>query len=198
MLDRAFAQTFRNYSTIFVIVAVIAFPLHLLYAFAFRDVIATNDFHAAIAALPEDRRVGGVGPAQLDQARLFFWILTGVEVALLPLVVRAARRVFAVDEAGGIPTGTDAWADAFRAHEKTRLHVGWPAVAGLGLVAAAISGLLLNAIGDAVTDFLPGDLRWVGVALTDGGARAAALPLFVGPLAAIGTKGRGPSAPKLY
>ncbi len=52
MVERAFARTLRNYWTIFMVVAVVTFPVHLIYAFSARNVIATSDFHGEIREGP--------------------------------------------------------------------------------------------------------------------------------------------------
>ena len=198
MIERAFARTFRNFSTIFMVVAVVAFPIHLVYAFTFRNVIATSDFHDAIEAMPDYRQVRSVGPPQLDHARLAFWVLTAAELALLPFAMRATRRVFSVDEDGGIPTANDAWNGAFRHHAGRGFRADWLPVVGAGLAAAVVAGVLIDFIGSGLTAFLSEDWRWAGEGLTQAGARAGALPLFLGPLALARAKEGGPSAPKVY
>jgi len=199
MLESAFARTFGNFWTVFMIVAVVVFPLHLVYAFVFRDVIATSDFHAAIEAMPNGRRVAGVAPGDLDNARLAFWVISGLELALVPVALRATRRALEVDAAGGVPTASDAWADVFRRHEPRRLSPGWPAAGAIGVVAAVTCGSLIAAIAGTVNDLLVApELRWVGEAVGQGVTRASALPLFLGPVASFWIKGPGASAPKLY
>jgi len=189
---------FRNFSTLFTIVAVIALPVHIVYTFVFRDVVATSDFHEAIRELPESSRVGGVGSGDLDEARLAFWALSLVELALIPFAVRATGRVFKVDARGGVPTATDAWKDAFRRQESRRPSPRWVGPIGAGLLAALACGLLLHAIGGTLTDFLSRDWRWVGEGLTQGLSRAGAVPFFLGPVAEARAKEEAPLAPKLY
>lgn len=198
MIDRAFARTFGNFSTIFVITAVVVFPLHLAYAFIFRDVIAAGDYHHAIEALSGPSRIGDVGPADLDKARLVFWILTAGELLLLPFAARATLRAFEVAGQGGISTATDAWAHAFGPKTGSLSLAAPLAPAGAGLVVAVLCGLLISAIGGVLTDFLSSDHRWVGEAFTQGMSRAGALPFFLGPLAASRAKEEGSFAPKLY
>lgn len=198
MIERAFARTFRNFSTILMIVAVVVFPLHLIYAFTFRNVIATADFHDAIEAMPKYRQVRSVGSTQLDHARLVFWILTAGEIAILPLAVRATRRAFIVDDTGDVATATDAWGRALQRQEGRTFRPGWLVPAGVGLASAVVAGLLIDTIGDGLTGFLSEDWRWAGEGLTQAVARAGALPLFLGPLALVRAKEEAPSAPKLY
>ena len=198
MVERALARTFRNFSTLFMLVAVVAFPIHVFYAFTFRDVIAASDYHDAIEEGPDDRKIGDVGPPQLENARLVFWIVTIGELALVPLAARATRRVFLVDEAGGVPTATDAWSHAFSRQQQRTFRPGWAGPALVGTVFAVVAGVLIHGIGTSLTEFLGADWRWVGVGLTQVGARAVGAPFALGPLALVRAKEGTPSAPKLY
>lgn len=198
MIERAFARTFRNFSTIFMLVTVVVLPIHLIYAFTFRNVIATGDFHEAIQEMPNYRQVRSVGPPQLDDARLVFWILTAVELALIPVAVRATRRVFIADDEGKVPTAPDAWGRALQKQEGRKFRPGWVVPAAVGVSAAALAGILVALIGSSITGFLSEDWRWTGVGLTQALARATAAPLALGPLALIRAKEGTPSAPKLY
>lgn len=198
MIERAFARTFRNLSTIVMIVAVVVLPVHLIYAYTFRNVIATSDFHDQIEAMPNYRQVRSVGPPQLDHARLTFWVITAAELALVPLAVRATRRAFIVDDEGGVPTVTDAWGLALKRQEGRTFRPGWVVPALVGIGAAAGAGVLIAGIGSSLTGFLSEDWRWTGVGLTQALARAGAAPLALGPLALIRAKAAPPSTPKVY
>jgi hypothetical protein len=198
MIERAFARTFRNLSTIVMIVAVVVLPVHLVYAYTFRNVIATSDFHEQIEAMPNFRQVRSVGPPQLDHARLTFWMITAAELALVPLAVRATRRAFIVDDEGGVPTVTDAWGLALKRQEGRSFRPGWVVPALVGIGAAAGAGVLIAGIGSSLTGFLSEDWRWTGVGLTQALARAGAAPLALGPLALIRAKAAPPSTPKVY
>ena len=198
MIDRAFARTFGNFSTIFVIVAVVVFPLHLVHAFVFRDVIAASDYHAAIAAMPAGSRIGSVAPSDLTTARLVYWLLVAIELALLFFALRATRRALQVDDEGGVPTATDAWAHAFRAAGPGLALRDSLGTAAVGLAAALVCALLIAGIGGAITSFFNNEHRWVGEALTQALARAGGLPLFLGPIGATRAKEKAPPAPKLY
>jgi hypothetical protein len=198
MVERAFARTFRNLSTIVMIVAVVVLPVHLVYAYTFRNVIATSDFHDQIEAMPNFRQVRSVGPPQLDHARLTFWLITAAELALVPLAVRATRRAFIVDDEGGVPTVTDAWGLALKRQQGRSFRPGWVVPALVGIGAAAGAGVLIAGIGSSLTGFLSEDWRWTGVGLTQALARAGAAPLALGPLALIRAKAAPPSTPKVY
>lgn len=194
MIERAFARTFRNYSTIFMVVATVVLPIHLIYAFTFRNVIATSDFHDAIEAMPNHRQVRSVGPPQLGDARLVFWVIVAAEVALVPLAVRATRRVFIADDGGEVPTATDAWSGALDRRGAGKFGPGWVVPGLVGAGAAVAAGLLIAGIGSSVTGFLSEDWRWTGAGLTQALARAGAAPLALGPLAFIRAKEGPPSA----
>jgi hypothetical protein len=198
MIERAFARTFRSLSTIVMIVAVVVLPVHLIYAYTFRNVIATSDFHDQIESMPNYRQVRSVGPPQLDHARLTFWIVTAAELALVPLAVRATRRAFIVDDEGGVPTAVDAWGRALKRQEGRTFRPGWVVPALVGIGAAAGAGVLIAGIGSSLTGFLSEDWRWTGVGLTQALARAGAAPLALGPLALIRAKAAPPSTPKVY
>ena len=198
MIERAFARTFRNFSTIFMVVAVVVLPVHLIYAFTFRNVIATSDFHDAIDSMPSYRQVRSVGPPQLDHARLAFWLITAAELALVPLAMRATRRVFIVDDAGEVPTAVDAWGRALQRQEGRTFRPGWVAPALVGVAGAVAAGLLIAGVGSSLTGFLSEDWRWTGVGLTQALALAGAAPLALGPLALIRAKAGPPSTPKVY
>lgn len=175
-------------STIVTIVAVVVVPLHLIYAFSTRNVIATRDFHDAIEAGPSYRQVRSVGSDQLDAARLAFWIITAIELGAVPLAVRATRRAFEVEDRGSAATAPDAWGHAFTSAPAGRLPRGWIGVAAGGLVAAVAAGLLVHGIGTKATGFLSETWRWAGVGLTQALARAAGAPLALGPLALLRIK----------
>ena len=196
MIERALARTFRSYTTLFVLGAVLLFPIHLAYAFVFRNVIATSDFHAAIEAGPKYRQVRSVGSPQIDHSQLVFWIVVGAELVALPFAVRAGRRVVQIEEEGGTSTAPDAWGHAFVRNPHIA-DIDPPAVI-FGVVAAVGIGVLVYLIGIQLADFLSEDWRWTGVGVTQAVSRASALPFFLGAFAGTRAKEAPPDAPKLY
>ena len=189
MLESALQATFRNFSTLFLIVAVVVFPLHLVYGLTFRDEIAVRELHPEIAELPSDRRVRGVGPADIDRARLAGYVVWLVEIALIPLFVKAARRALDATERGDVATVADAWRGAFGRAPRQWLPGGTAAFAG-GVGMAVLVLLMIEVSGLLLTDMLPDGPRFAGAVVVDTLARAAALPFVLTPLAV----GRAPRA----
>jgi hypothetical protein len=193
MLESALQATFRNFSTLFLIVAVVVFPLHLAYGLTFRDEIAVRELHPEIAELPSDRRVRGVGPAEIDRARLAGYAVWLVEIALIPLFVRAARRALDTTERGDMATVADAWRGALGRAPRQWLPGGPAAVAG-GVGMAVLVLLMVEVSGLLLTDMLPDGPRFAGVVVVDTLARSAALPFVLTPLA-VGRAPRAARAP---
>ena len=200
MLDRAFVKTFRSFSTLFLVVAVVTLPLHLIYSFTFRNVIATTEIHDQIRRFPNYRQVRSVGPRELRDATLASWVLTAVEIALVPLGVRAARRVIEVEDAGGVATVPDAWRTALRrGGGSSRFQRASVSGAAIGVLVAVALGWLLGSVGAVVRDPLGPDFVWLGHGVVGAVARAAAAPFALTALAlARAAKADPLPAPKLY
>jgi hypothetical protein len=201
-LERSLRLAFRNFSTLFLLIAIVTTPLHLIYAFAFRDVIAVTELHSRIDEFPPDRKVQGVGPSDLDAARLALLGITIAELALIPLLVRAVGRVAAVDEGGGIPTVADAW--SHRGEAKTTLvhavgGAGLPTVAAT-LVISVLFGVLLERIGMILIDPLPPSEAFLGVGVVQAVSRAAGAPFFLMGVAMAGREAKATTGetPSLY
>ncbi|CAN5564892.1 hypothetical protein BH24ACT26_BH24ACT26_00730 [soil metagenome] len=207
VMDQALRATFRNFSTLFLLVAIVTIPLHLAHAFVFRDVIAVGDLHRDIESFPEGRQVQRVGLAELRAARLSFLALTLVELAAVPLFVRAARGAIAADESE-VPTVTGAWRGALSRSTQRPARPA-PARAGEGrlpmILAAAVLALaigwLARAVGLVLIEPLD-DLRsFAGVGLVEGACRALGGAFFIGPVAYPGptapTAGRAATDPRL-
>lgn len=178
LLDQSLRATFRNFSTLFLMAAIITIPLHVGHSFVYRGVIAVQDLHSDIETFPAGRQVHSVGREQLDDARIAFWAITALEVLLLPLVAGAAGRVLEVDARGGLPTVVDAWAHPrLRAPERPGPPVLWPVP-----VAAALAlgvWLLVERIGMVVVEPLPDVVSFAGTGLVLGISRAASVPFVV-------------------
>ena len=171
----------RNYWSVFFLVASVTVPLHLAYATVWHNVIAVADLHEDIEAFPPLRQVHGVGRTQLSQARIAFWILWAVEIALLPLFVRATRRILEVDAREGVPAALDGWR-----HALTRTGTGGvvralsrPGPLLVGAVVATAVFLLVTGIGSLLVEPLGDERAFAGLGLVDGVARAAAAPFLL-------------------
>jgi hypothetical protein len=194
LLDRALRSTFRNFSTLFLLVAVVAVPLHLGHAVAFRSVLAVRELHPDVEDFGERKRVRGVGREDLAAARRADLLLAPLELALLPFLVGAARRTLEADQAGEVPT-------VFGALGRVRgsWRGGVPALAGaaretLALVLFAFgAGWVVRAIGLLLSEPLPPAIAFAGVGLAEGLARGFGGALLVGGLAGIAVA-RGPAA----
>ncbi|HET7483056.1 MAG TPA: hypothetical protein VFK89_09365 [Actinomycetota bacterium] len=180
MVERCYRMTLRNFSTLFVIVAAIVVPLQLAHAFVFKDVIATRGFHDVIESYPRYRLVHGVGRDQLDAATAVGWVIVAIELVLLPLAVRAARRVFEIDGGGGVTTAPDAWAAAVRRGRTARWERGWIGIGVVGLVSGVVVGLLLGFITRSLSDLLSPSWAWTGVGLGNAVALSAGAALTIG------------------
>jgi hypothetical protein len=188
LLDRALRATVRNYSTLFLLVAVVTVPLEVAHAYVFRRVIAVSELHPAIERFPSHRKVGGVGPRQLGEARVVAAAVTALELLSLPFLARAATRIVEVDRAGGVPTLLGIVRRTHRTPPLRRLR----RIPTGPLLAAAAVGLavawLARAVGLVVVEPLPDAAAFAGVGLVDGVARAAGGAFFVGPAASLWVK----------
>jgi hypothetical protein len=201
LLDRALRVAFRNFATLFFIVAVVTVPLQAVYSYVFRDVIAVEDLHAEIREFTGDRQVRGVGPNELDDARLFGWIVIGIEIVLIPLLVRAAGRALETDEAGQTPTVSDAWSHAWRGpglRRRPSPGVGGAFLGGLAVGAVVLVGV--EASGRLLIENVADDYAWAAAAILHGSARAAGAPFFLASLviALPKAKATGGVTPNLY
>jgi hypothetical protein len=182
MLESALQMTFRNFSTLFLIVAVVVFPLHLAYGITFRAEIAVRELQPEIEELPSGLRVRDVGAAEIDRARMAGYAVWLIEIALIPLMVKAARRALDATERGGVPTVGDAWRGAFR-REPRRWLPGAPAAVAAGAGVAVVVLLMLEVSGLLLTDMLPDGPRFAGMVVVDTLARSSALPFLLVSLA---------------
>ncbi len=190
MLERAFSAAFRNFSTLFLMVAVFTVPLHVSYTFMFRDVIEVAELHSSIEEFPDYRQVKGVGPDELRTARLTYLGLSVLELALLlPLLARATGQVLAVDARGGVPTIPGALRSVRRRHQGIAgtLLGALPSVVAAALLALTI-GWLFERAGLQLVEAVPDEATWPLVGLIRGTARALAAPFLlvaIGSIAAV-------------
>jgi len=191
MLDRALARTFANLSTLMLVAFVLTLPIHMVQAYLFKDVLAVQELAPEIRSFPEGRQVRGVAKGDLGAERAAFLGALGLELLLLPIAYRAARRVIEVDEAGGLPGVRDAWS-----------HLGgtsWPSLgSGPVMVAAALgagAALLVLLIGNLLADMASADLAWAAFGLGRATAAALFVALVAGTAAALPTRSATAAAP---
>jgi hypothetical protein len=187
-VDAALRSTFRNFFTLFLLVAVWTVPLHLAHSYAYRDVISIAELHPDLETFPEGRRVRNVGVGDLRSSRRAYLLLTVLELALLPLLLRAARRVVA--DGTKEPTVVGAYrglADRLPARRDWGELALWAAAAAAFALAA---GALFRAGGLLAVAPLPDERAFPWVGLVDATARALAGALFIGPIAYLRGAGR--------
>ncbi len=172
MLEHALSKTFASLSTLFLVAAVLTAPVHLVHAFLFRDVLAVVDLRSEIDEFPETRQVRGVARSDLDTERYSLLLVVVAEALALPLLVRAARRVIAVDDTGGVSTVRDALAHLRKGGRTNPTAVKQAAI--VGLIAAPLAWLVWQ-IGGTIVDAVSRDARWAIVGL----GRAASAALFM-------------------
>ncbi len=197
LLDRAFQRALRNFSTLFLTVAVLTLTLHLIYAVIFRDVIAVSELHPEIARVRRSVSLQGVGPTDLTTSEIFYWVLTALEILLFPLLVAATHRVFQVEAEGGVPTVPDAYSHAGEIRTRFSLGFGGSGRFAVLLAAAAalLMGFLFERAGLILTEVVPDDWLFVATGLVRGLSRAVAAPFFLAAVVlageTAGTRGAG-------
>lgn len=174
-------MTFRNFATLFFVCAAITVPLHIAYSFVFRNEIGLRELHSQIESFPPLREVKGVSKHDLDVSRIVAAVIAALELALVPLGVKAARRVIDDDAAGQVTTAGTAWQAAWsRDYKITRRASG---VALAAAVVAVAVGFLCDRIGILVTEPASPTYAFLIAGPATGIARAVAAPLFLGPTA---------------
>ena len=180
MLDRAARSTIRNFSTLFLVCLVVFLPLEMTYAFLHRDAIEVRELTPFITELEQGQRVNGVGADELDAAERDRQILTVIELALVPLMISAGRRVLERDAGREIPTATDAYKHAF-----TPPRIGpipGPSslgALGLSIVFSLLVGFAVYKAGGLVLDVFPDRFDFVILGTVEACARSVGLPWFL-------------------
>lgn len=198
-LERTVNATFRDFSTFFLVVLALILPVHLVYAWMFQDVLAVRELHGAIAEFPASRQVRGVGQADVTNARLWFWIVIAIEIALLPLIVKACRAVLDQARRGEVTSVRTALA-AIRSRRGSDggrpSSEAWIPALGIALVIAVAAESTLR----QVADFVPDDGAFLALALASSVARACGIPFVAVALAAEGANGKAGDGkiPDLY
>ena len=179
LVDRALKTTLRNFSTLWLIVAAVTIPLNVAWAVVFQDVVATRGIHTHIESLPTGDRVRGVDAEAIDRARYAELIVLALEIALIPLLVRATRRAIERDAAGHVPTALGAFSGALRP-SRARGPTRYRGSVALAMAALAlVVGVLGALIGNLLVELAGGSVAWLVVGLTRGAALALALPFLL-------------------
>lgn len=189
-LERVLALTWRNFATLFLIVALVTVPLHVGRAFMYRKVIAARELEPEIEAFTEGREVRGIGPSDLEAARRSLVIVTIIELALIPLAVGAVRRTLWVDRWERPPGVLDAWIhspQALLSRADVGPATGLPALVG-GVAIGLISGFLIDRIGMILVEPVPLYLTFAPLGLAQGVSRAFGAIFFLVPLALLGPR----------
>ena len=183
-LDSALRVALANFSTLFLLVAMLYVPLQAARSYAFRDVVEVRAIHDAIARFPADRRVRGVDRERLGSYRRLGLVVAAIQVGLLPILTGGARHALEEDRQGRLPTVAGSLAGGVA---RPILPVpGGPVLASVAIAAAVY--LLGSAIVRLIVEVTPDAVAWAVAGVGEGTARAAAVP-FVLATAALGTKG---------
>jgi len=175
LADRALRTALRNFSTFFLIVALVTVPLNVVWGFLYQDVIGLQEVHDEIRDLPEGQKVSGVDSSKINQARYAEFIVLALEAALIPVLGRATRRAIEIDESGHVPTALGAWRGLGRRSERARDEWRGGVVLTTGLFAVVV-WLLASAIGNLLAAPLGDQLAWAVLGAWRGLALALALP----------------------
>ena len=199
MVDQAFRATLRNFATLFLLIAVVTVPLHLVYSVIFANVIETRELHSVIETFPEARQVRGVGQSQLTRARVGSGIVALLELAAIPFLARGVRRVLRRAEDGGSP----GVAEALGAIREEPGIVFSSLRFGPLLVAAAVGIALAFAMERSallLLEFVPDERTYPFFGLIKGVSRALGAPFFLVTLvmAERSAPERKPVTPELY
>jgi len=197
-LDSTLRFVFRNFATLFLLVALFAVPLHVGRAFAYRRVVAMWELHPAIAELPPDQLVRGIGAADLQSARSALLAVIAIELALIPLLAGAARRIAQRDSGGRLPTVADSLSHSLGAWRHPAPNCT-PGILTAGIALAFAVGMLVHRTGSLLAEPVPDVVAFVPIGLAEGLAAAVAAPFFLVPLALLprSAKGKDLTSPTL-
>lgn len=164
----------------FLVIFAVLGPLHLIYASAFHDVLALRELHQAIEGFPPSRQVRGVGVEALQRSRVWLWVLSGLELVLLPVFMRVVGHVLD-DEAGGrVPTAVAAWHRVrSQAPAPARHSGGGATVIATGFVVGIVIAGLVQAILMVTADLLPDDAAFAAIGLARSVGHSAGGAFFV-------------------
>lgn len=192
MLDRALAKMFADLSTLILVACVFTVPIHLVHAYVFKAELSVREMGPEIDALNEADRIRGVNRGDIEVERTWLAIVVAIELLMIPVIGRAAQRVYSVSEDGGVPTVMDAYR-----HLRSGPGLGRPPVGPVAVIVVlgGLTAWLVLTIGTRIADMAPADLAWVGVGSTRALAMAAGLAMIAGSIAALPGRERPTAAP---
>jgi hypothetical protein len=188
-VDDVLKTTFRNYATLFFVVAALTVPVHVVHSFVYRDVIAVREIHDAVEDLDPGQQVRRVTADDLAQYRTTGWLIAAAEVALIPVLAGAARTVLATRDSVSIGTAWRRWLGGWREPLPRPTHPAGVLLVGAG-VAVAVA-LLLRSTGYLLSEPVDEAVAFGPVGLTEGLARAAGAPFLLVPLALAAGRAKG-------
>ena len=192
MLDRALAKMFADLSTLILVACMITVPIHLVHAYVFKAELSVREMGPEIDALNETDRIRGVNRGDIEVERTWLAIVVLIELLTIPVIARAAQRVYSVSEEGGVPTAMDAYR-----HLRSGTGRGRPPIGPLAVIAVlgGLTAWLALTIGTRIADMAPADLAWVGVGSARALAMAVALAMVGGSVAALPGGAHPPATP---
>jgi hypothetical protein len=198
VIERALQATFRHLTTVFLLVALVATPLHVAYAIAFKDVIAVDAVHDRIEDLPEGREIKGVDSGLLGESRAYFLLLEAIELMAAVILLGAVVRVLEDEDAARMPTVSGALKGIGRRPHLNFAARLWASIAICAVIAVGM-GYLTEVSLVALSDVVSPDHRWAWIAVSRAAARSLSAPFVLVPIAlASRAKGKATNAPNLY
>ena len=188
LADRALRAAFSNFSTLFLLAATIALPLHLTHGYLFREVYEVRDLHPVIEQFPTGRRIAKVSPRRLQRSRNVATTVLVAELALLPLLAGAALRVVRTHQEGGVPTALRSWRGV-RDIPRLLAAGSKPGAVVVGAAVAVAVGWLAQTTGLILAEPVPNSWAWLAISGVEGLARAVAAPFLVAALAVAALQG---------
>ena len=180
LLDAAARSTARNFSTFFLVCMIVLLPLEMGYSLLHKDVIEARELESYIEELPRGQKVRGVGRRELKDAQRSRLILTGIELALVPLLMSATRRVLDSDREERLPTAVDAYRHGLAPFRPGPLPSSgsWGGVLLAALFALAV-GFVANQTGRIASEAFPDRFAFGILGVVEAAARSIALPWFL-------------------
>jgi hypothetical protein len=188
-LDDVLRSTFRNYATLFFVVAVLTVPVHVVHSFVYRDVVAVRQIHDAVEEFTPGQQVRRVSADDLADYRNSGLLIAAIEIALLPVLVGAARSVLSAHSDASV---IESWTGAVAGWKAPLPRPAHPLVTlVVGAALAVAIGFLIRTTGYLLSEPVPEAVSFGPIGLTEGVARAAGAPFLLVPLAVATGRAKG-------